>query len=171
MVLCPIKSRKSRRRSHFSLTMRHFSLLPYSLFFISNHTANVVEGMFSLWVGYRCYDFFSHSRPLATFPEKVEQSVDSVDAIAAIPLCSGRSKIAEAVCPEWIDITKQQIPAAYWKALDDGRLRDERIWKAIQTFSNNCELRLTAEGRIRRELSLPRNQAVELPARIGAEHV
>ncbi len=120
-----------------------------------------------MWLGYRCYDFVSHSRSLSDSTE----NHDSVDAIAALPLCKGRSKIAESLCPGWINITRQQISAAYWKALDDGKLRDERTWKAIQTFSNNCELRLTVEGRIRKELSLPDHQPLELPAKIDANHL
>ena len=80
----------------------------------------------------------------------------------------GRSKIAEAICPEWIDITTQKIPAAYWRALREGKLRDERTWNAIQTFSKNCERRFSAEKAIREEFSMSDHQAVILPSRLDA---
>jgi len=132
--------------------------------------ANVVEGLFSFWVGYRCYDYLSHksSPDGANSNNHTRQPTDSVDAIAALPLCRGRSKISEALCPGWIDVTKQQIPGAYWKALKEGRLRDERIWNAILKFSSNCERRLASEGALRRELSLSDDQPIALPARVGA---
>ena len=156
------------------LALTLYGLLPpcFIVPVTSNCAANVVEGLFSLWVGYRCYDFFSHSHLSSkSFDKANHQSKDSVDAITAIPLCRGRSKISEALCPGWIDITAQQIPRAYWKALKEGRLRDERIWTAIQMFSKNCERRLAAERAVRRELSLPDSRPVELPARIEANNI
>lgn len=128
-----------------------------------------------MWVGYRCYDYISHNHSSSSLSShdgannnRSHQPTDSVDAIAALPLCRGRSKISEALCPGWIDVTKKQIPGAYWNALEDGRLRDERTWKAIHEFSSNCERRLASEGALRRELSLPDDRPVALPARIDA---
>jgi hypothetical protein len=132
-------------------------------------TANVVEGLFSVWLGYRCYDYLSHSPSTTT---NSDTAPDSVDAIAALPLCRGRSKIAEALCPDWIDVTQHQIPKAYWNALDDGRLRDERTWRAIQRFSVNCERRKAAEIALRSKLSLKMDEPVALPTRLddGGKH-
>mmetsp|Transcript_27742 Transcript_27742/g.61096 ORF Transcript_27742/g.61096 Transcript_27742/m.61096 type:complete len:267 (+) Transcript_27742:168-968(+) len=121
--------------------------------------ANIVEGMFSLWVGYRCYDHAS------------EGSKDSIDAIAELPLCKGRSRVAEALCPEWIEITKEQIPDSFWKALAENKLREERTWAAIQTFSSNCERRLAAERSIHKESSSPvREEPTVLTKRVSSAY-
>ena len=152
-------------------TLTCFSVVSDASHLLFHSLANVIEGLFSAWVGYRCYDYLSHNTLFSSHEGQVQNSqvtTDSVDAIAALPLCKGRSKIAEAICPEWIDITTQKIPAAYWRALREGKLRDERTWNAIQTFSKNCERRFSAEKAIRKEFSMSDHQAVILPSRLDA---
>ena len=126
--------------------------------YISHVIAYLVEGTFSIWVGYRCYDYTSH------------RSKDSMNAIAELPLCSGRSRVADALCPEWNQITNTQIPSSFWQALEDGKIQDERTWFAIQSFSTNCERRLAVEKSIRsRDLSIPGEQPVVLTERVPSE--
>jgi hypothetical protein len=110
-----------------------------------------VEGLFSLWVGFRSYDYASHHRSEASW-----------DAVAEIPLCQGRSRISEALCPEWIRTTRTQIPEPFWKAYQDGKLRDQRTWTAIRNFSANCERRLAVEHRIRQERGIALDSPVVL---------
>jgi hypothetical protein len=124
-----------------------------SLYFFS---AFFVEGIFSLWVGFRSYDYASHNRSEASW-----------DAVADLPLCRGRSRVAEALCPEWIQTTKTMIPEPFWKALENGKLRDERTWTVIRNFSVNCERRLSLEGKLRREHSIPPGFPVILPKRVS----
>ena len=125
---------------------------------ITRTVAYLVEGTFSIWVGYRCYDYTSH------------RSKDSMNAIAELPLCSGRSRVADALCPEWNQITNTQIPSSFWQALEDGKIQDERTWFAIQSFSTNCERRLAVEKSIRsRDLSIPGEQPVVLTERVPSE--
>ena len=118
-----------------------------------------MEGTFSIWVGYRCYDYTSH------------RSKDSMNAIAELPLCRGRSRVADALCPEWNQITNTQIPSSFWQALEDGgKIQDERTWFAIKSFSTNCERRLAVEKSIRsRDLSIPGEQPVVLTERVPSE--
>ncbi|MGK3751116.1 MAG: hypothetical protein ACI8RD_003416 [Bacillariaceae sp.] len=132
-----------------------FSFLISELFI--SHVAYLVEGMFSIWLGYRCYDYVSH------------RSKDSMNAIAELPLCRGRSRVADALCPEWNQITKTQIPSSFWQALEDGKIQDERTWLAIKTFSSNCDRRLAVEKSIRRDFSIPGEQHVVLAERVPLE--
>jgi hypothetical protein len=110
-----------------------------------------VEGMFSLCAGYRFYEYASH------------HSEAGWEAVSEIPLCRGRSRISEALCPEWIETTNTQIPPQFWQALDNGKLRDERTWNTIRTFSINCERRQFAEDRLQREGSISTDLPVALP--------
>jgi hypothetical protein len=126
---------------------RHNSFQFYAAFF--------VEGMFSLWVGFRSYDYASHYRSEASW-----------QAVADLPLCQGRSRISEALCPEWIQTTKTLIPEPFWNALEDGKLRDERTWTAIRNFSVNCERRLSMEAKLRNEQSIPPGVPLVLPERV-----
>lgn len=135
-------------------TFLFFLLIPE---LIISHVAYLVEGTFSIWVGYRCYDYTSH------------RSKDSMNAIAELPLCSGRSRVADALCPEWNQITKTHIPSSFWQALEDGKIQDERTWFAIKSFSTNCERRLAVEKSIRRDLSIPGEQPVVLTERVPSE--
>eukprot|EP00536_Pseudo-nitzschia_multiseries_P000873 jgi/Psemu1/179774/e_gw1.11.14.1 len=120
------------------------------------NTANAVEGLFSLWAGYRCYDYASH------------RSEDSLQAIATLPLCKGRSRASEALCPDWIATTHGKIPPAFWDTLDDHQLREEHTWEAIRAFSINCERRVAVEQTLRKQLSIPDHEPVVLPERLDA---
>ena len=138
-------------------TFLFFLFIPELINYITR-IAYLVEGTFSIWVGYRCYDYTSH------------RSKDSMSAIAELPLCSGRSRVADALCPDWNQITNTQIPSSFWQALEDGKIPDERTWFAIQSFSTNCERRLAVEKSIRsRDLSIPGEQPVELTERVPSE--
>lgn len=125
-----------------------------------NRISTLIEGMFSLWVGFRCYDYASH------------RSTSTWQAVADIPLCSGRSRVSEALCLDWVDTTHSKIPSEFWVAVSDGSVRDPRTWKAIQTFSMNCERRWTEEHRIRQEGGLlDKTQPVVLPSRIESFNI
>jgi hypothetical protein len=77
--------------------------------------------------------------------------------------------MSEALCPEWIDITKNQIPKSFWKAFENGELRDERTWTAIRQFSINCEKRHAFEKQIRQEHSLSATEPISLPQRVPGD--
>jgi hypothetical protein len=121
-----------------------------------------IEGAFSIWVGYRGYDYASH------------QSQGSFETIAEIPVCKGRSRIADALCLEWVDISTNQIPKTFWKILEQKEeqgLGDEKTWRAIQQFSQNCAKRLAEEDRIREERGLANNEPVSLPDRVAESSI
>jgi hypothetical protein len=118
-------------------------------------TAFFVESTFSLWFGFRCYNYASHY-----------YSDTSWEAIAELPLVRGRSRASEALCPEWIQVTNTQVPNEFWKALDENQLNDGRTWRVIRQFSVNCEKRLELEQRIRKGLSSPEQEPVVLTERI-----
>lgn len=98
----------------------------------------VVEGSFSVWVATRAYQYQSRN------------SNGAYETFAQLPLSSGRSIVSEAICDEWINITTQKIPKAFWKNLviKDG-LRDERSWRAILAFSVNCQKRARLEKKLK----------------------
>lgn len=121
---------------------------------VRRSTAILVEGAFSIWAGNRAYHL------------AVRQSEDTYDLIAKVPLCAGRSLISEKMCSEFMDITNNQIPQAFWQNLNKGNLRDEQEWKAIRQFSINCARRQRYEAHIRKtegitnhdkSISLPRD--------------
>mmetsp|Transcript_43568 Transcript_43568/g.105646 ORF Transcript_43568/g.105646 Transcript_43568/m.105646 type:complete len:287 (-) Transcript_43568:1647-2507(-) len=125
----------------------------------TEHTQNrisvFVEGMFSLWVGFRCYDYSSH------------QSQSTWQAVADIPLCQGRSRVSDALCPDWVETTHKEVPTEFWDAVSDGTVRDPQTWNAIRSFSMNCERRWQIERQIRREQGLrDTNRPVVLPQRV-----
>jgi hypothetical protein len=118
-----------------------------------------VEGTFSLWVGYRAYNYFSH------------RSQDSYEVIASIPLCKGRSRISDALCDDWVDITKNQIPSKYWKNLEiEPGLRDKRTWIAILHFAQNCVKRDIYEAHKRRETGvIDEGRHIPLPDQVPSD--
>ena len=125
----------------------------------TEHTQNrisvFVEGMFSLWAGFRCYDYSSH------------RSQRTWQAVADIPLCQGRSRVSDALCAEWVETTHNKVPAEFWDAVTEGTVRDQQTWNAIRTFSMNCERRWEVERRIRREQGInDRSFPVALPQRV-----
>jgi hypothetical protein len=112
--------------------------------------------MFACWFGFRCYNYASH-----------HHSDTSWEAIADLPLVRGRSRVSEALCPEWISVTNTQVPEEFWTALDEGdQLADGRTWRVIRQFSVHCEERLALERRIRREASMPDEDPVVMMERI-----
>lgn len=125
--------------------------------FVVLFAAFFVEGMFSVWVGFRFYGYAS------------DRTEGGWEAVSELPLCKGRSRISEALCPEWIQTTNTRIPESFWKALDDGKLRDERTWNTIQAFSVNCERRKLTEARLRRGSSIAEDSPVVLPERISTQ--
>lgn len=115
----------------------------------------LVEGTFSFWAGYRAYHLAA------------EQSEDTYELIAQVPLCAGRSAVAERLCSDWIDITNKQIPLAFWKNLGQGNLRDERAWEAIRQFSENCVRRQRYEAHLREKAGISnQNEPIVLPRKV-----
>ena len=114
-----------------------------------------MEGSFSFWAGYQAYHW------------AVEQSEDTYELLAQIPLCAGRSTVSERLCDDWIDITNKQIPSAFWKHLDQIGQRDERAWSAIRQFSENCVRRQRYEALLREKAGISnRNEPIVLPRRV-----
>lgn len=118
-------------------------------------TGLVVEGSFSIFIGYGAYH------------RAAEYSQDTYEMISKVPLCSGRSAVSESLCDDWIDITKRLVPPLFWQNVRDGTVRDERAWKAIQSFSDNCVRRRQYEAylRQRRGISDP-NKPISLPRKV-----
>jgi hypothetical protein len=105
--------------------------------FLRKTPAWLVEGGFSFWVGSRAHRY------------QAKKSESSYNTVANIPLCSGKGIIADGICDEWIDITTQKIPKKFWKNLQmKDALNDEKTWRAIARFSNNCVKRRAYERQI-----------------------
>lgn len=116
----------------------------------------MVEGTFSFWVGNRAYQYQSN------------HSDGAYETLVKIPLCGGRSIIAESACHQWVDITANQIPRAFWKNLNADKenglgLADERAWRSIVGFSNNCIKRGAYERTMKNEQGLPLDDDISLP--------
>ena len=124
----------------------------------------MLEGAFSCWFGYRAYNHLSHA------------STQTYDRIADLPLVAGKSRIASALCSDWIDVSQDQVSTEFWNDLNNHNaqgeeennniIRDPQTWQAIQRFTENCILREEAEQNIRQEQGLASSQAVALPKRL-----
>ena len=66
-----------------SLLLIHLEIHVEGLFF---------EGLFGVWVGHRGYQV------------AVSQTRETYEEIAKIPLCEGRSNVAEGMCEEWMNL-------------------------------------------------------------------
>ena len=88
--------------------------------------------------------------------------------MANIPLCGGESIISDSICDEWIDITTQQIPKTFWKNFQrqDVTLNDERTWRTIAAFSNNCVKRRAYERKLRKDHNNNLSGAIPLPTEV-----
>mmetsp|Transcript_22168 Transcript_22168/g.32627 ORF Transcript_22168/g.32627 Transcript_22168/m.32627 type:complete len:292 (+) Transcript_22168:177-1052(+) len=115
----------------------------------------LVEGTFGFWAGWRGYQLTS------------SQTEGTYEAVAKIPLCEGRSAVSDGICAEWIDLTYNKIPPAFWRNLDDEdkMLRDDRTWKAVRAFADNCVKRRSYEQRLRNESGITNNnEPVSIPS-------
>lgn len=94
---------------------------------IQDAIGTAVSASLSFWAGVRAYQLAGQT------------SESTFEGISQIPLVRGRSLVAEKVCPEWVKITRHDIPPVFWDNLDDpNSLQDERTWHAIRKFSQNC---------------------------------
>ena len=128
----------------------------YNLIFVlgQNSTGFTLEGLFSIWTGYNAYH------------RAAEYSEDTYDMIAKVPLSSGRSAVAEALCDEWIQTTRHQIPDMFWRSERDGTLRDVKAWKAIRQFSDNCVRRRQYEAYLRQKRGISDSEPISLPRKV-----
>jgi hypothetical protein len=100
----------------------------------------LIEGSLSFWIGVRAYQLASQT------------TEGTYEIIAQVPMVKGRSVVADKLCAEWVQITKRDIPPAFWENLDEGNLQDARTWTAIRTFSQNCIKRKLYERVVAKEL-------------------
>lgn len=124
---------------------------------IGKATAFTIESLFSIWIGTKVYQ------------ETSRVSEGTYELISQIPLCKGRSTLAENLCEEWVNVGYRKIPPAFWKNVgaEERRLQDERAWKAIRTFSANCIKRKKYEAAIRKERGIPdQTEPVVLPNKV-----
>lgn len=114
----------------------------------------MIKASFGAWAGWRGYNMVS------------SQNKNSYEEISKIPLCAGRSSVAESVCPEWVDFVHKEVPKAFWKNLDDGddcRLRDPQRWRAVRDFADNCIKRKVYEDDYRRRNGVDPTAPVSIP--------
>lgn len=114
------------------------------------------EASFGAWAGWRGYSIMS------------SQNTDSYDTISKIPLCAGRSKVSEKMCPRWIDLVHKEIPPAFFSNLDvereeECKLKDPKRWQAVRAFADNCIKRRVYEDSYRKQHGLGPGVAVSVP--------
>mmetsp|Transcript_14294 Transcript_14294/g.18035 ORF Transcript_14294/g.18035 Transcript_14294/m.18035 type:complete len:264 (+) Transcript_14294:49-840(+) len=114
--------------------------------------ALVFEGLFASWAGVRAYYVSSKG------------SDDIYEEIAKIPLSDGRSVISDKMCQQWVDTAYRQIPREFWFNLKEEKLNDNRTWRAIGQFAQNCVMRDLYETKIRTEKGLPPDEPVLIPS-------
>ena len=83
----------------------------------------MLEGAFSCWFGYRAYDHLSHA------------STQTYDRIADLPLVAGKSRIASALCSDWIDVSQDQVSTDFWNDLNNHNAQGEEENKNTQTLN------------------------------------
>jgi hypothetical protein len=62
------------------------------------------------------------------------------DELARIPLSPGKSRVSEALCKDWINITNDVIPSEFWHNLNQAEtnMKNQQLLRAIYAFSGNC---------------------------------
>ncbi|KAL3784193.1 hypothetical protein HJC23_001392 [Cyclotella cryptica] len=120
---------------------------------IHKGAAFIVETSFGAWAGWRGYNIVS------------SQNNDSFEAISQIPLCAGRSIIADKVCSEWVDLVHKEIPSEFWQTLDskECRLQDEARWRSVRDFADNCVKRKAFEDAYRKKHGMKETELVMVP--------
>jgi hypothetical protein len=115
----------------------------------------LIEGSLSFWIGVRAYQMASQT------------TEGTYEIIAQVPMVKGRSIVADKLCAEWVQITKRDIPPAFWENLDEGNLQDTRTWTAIRAFSQNCIKRKLYERVVAKELGVNHTgETVSLPNKV-----
>lgn len=111
------------------------------------------EASFGAWAGYRGYNMIS------------SQNSSGYEEIANIPLCAGRSIVAEKICSDWVDLVHREIPSDFWKNLneEDCRLKDKIRWKSVLGFADNCLKRKAFEDAYRKQHGLKPGDPVDVP--------
>jgi len=68
------------------------------------------------------------------------QSDEMYDELARIPLCPGKSFVSNTMCDDFINLTTDTIPSAFWHNVLDEKthLKNKHALKAIYNFSQNC---------------------------------
>ena len=112
------------------------------------------ELSFGAWAGWRGYSILS------------SQNNQSYNEIAKIPLCAGRSRVSDKVCPEIVHLVHKEIPPPFWSNLDDGdgcKLKDPKRWRAVKSFADNCIKRSVYEESYRKQHGLKPEAVVVVP--------
>lgn len=81
------------------------------------------------------------------------QSNEMYDELASIPLCQGKSHVADTLCHDFSQLTYHSIPAEFWYNLDgeNNHLKNHHAFRAILTFSQNCMKRKKFESLISKD--------------------
>lgn len=111
--------------------------------------------MFGFWAGWRGYHM--------TISNKAQEMVDD---ITTIPLCEGRSVVADELCNDLTNLIQNEIPHAFWKNLDlqsHESLQNESTWRHIMTFCDNCTKRKLYEEQIRKKMKLRDDEPIIVP--------
>ena len=112
------------------------------------------ELSFGAWAGWRGYSILS------------SQNNQSYDEIAKIPLCAGRSRVSDKVCPEIVHLVYNEIPPPFWSNLNDGderKLKDPKRWRAVRTFADNCIKRSVYEESYRKQHGVKPETVIVVP--------
>ena len=124
---------------------------------IQKTAALVFEVSFGAWAGWRGYNIVS------------SQNTSSYEEISKIPLVAGRSSVYENVCSDWVNLVHSEIPAPFWKHLDDiddserRRLKDPNRWRSVRDFADNCVKRMVYENAYRKQHGLKSDEVVVVP--------
>jgi hypothetical protein len=128
----------------------------------------LIEASFGVWTGWAGYNKVSNLQE------------GSYEKIAKLPLVEGRSAFADGMCDEWMNITYNRIPLAFWRNLDGTcndtaaelgladssmrpKVKDPKSFEAIRQFADNCAKRQAFEKKLRRQRGLDDNTPVSIP--------
>ena len=111
------------------------------------------ELSFGAWAGWRGYSILS------------SQNNQSYDEIAKIPLCAGRSRVSDKVCPEIVNLVHKEIPPPFWSNLDgdECKLKDPKRWRAVRSFADNCIKRSVYEESYRKQHGVKPETVIVVP--------
>uniref|UniRef100_A0A7S2UMQ2 Uncharacterized protein n=1 Tax=Attheya septentrionalis TaxID=420275 RepID=A0A7S2UMQ2_9STRA len=121
-------------------------------YYLRTATGLLFEGLFGVWVGHRGYQV------------AVNQTKGTYEEIAKIPLCEGRSNVAEGMCEEWMQLANTKVPRNFWQIVENEDVSDARTWKAIRQFADNCQKRKIYGTKLIKEQGLNPSEHVAIPS-------
>jgi hypothetical protein len=119
------------------------------------------ESTVGIWSAYRGYHLAASMR-----------SGNIYEDVVNLPLCEGRSIVADTICNEWQDIIRYKIAPEFWENLnstqsEEGeqiKLKNPEFFKGVLEFNQACRKRKAFEDMIRKREGKKSDEPIIIPS-------